>query len=211
MAEVEGIVGNARQGIGEGASDVLRMGKTGCLVVGTAHGEFYEAVSRGRCWAACTATSGVAPGTALGTTSAFYIHNPVGSGVNLVLIAASLGYISGTFGAGAVFATTHAGVSVANPTGTSITPRNLLLGGNASGAALAFTTATVTTQVAIRPLWSFGAILATSVFQPTPAKEQLNGEIVVAPGFGFGIHSVATAGTSPLCVIGATWEEVPIS
>ena len=211
MAEVEGIVGNARNGIGEGAGDVLRMGKTGCLVVGSAHGEFYEACSRGQLWSACTAVGGVAPGTALGTTAAFYLHNPIGSGKNLALIACSVGYLSGTLGAGSIYLTTHAGVAVANPTGTAISPRQTLLGSSAVGVGLAFTTATVITQVAIRPICSFGAALATSVFPPTALKDQINGEIVVPPGFGVGLHAIATAGTTPLVLFGVTWEEAPIS
>lgn len=211
MAEIELEVGESRQGVSDGARTVWRAGKTGEGIVGIAHGSMFEAVSRGLTFSACTATSGVAPGTALGTTAAFYVHNPINSGRNLVLLQASIGYISGTYGAGSTFLTTHAGVAVANPTGTAITPRNMLIGGAAVGVALAFTTATVTTQVAVRPLWSFGAILATSVFQPTACKDFLDGEVLVAPGFGVGIHSVATAGTSPLCVLSATWEEVPIT
>ena len=117
----------------------------------------------------------------------------------------------GTLGAGSIYLTTHAGVAVANPTGTAIVPKQTLLGSSATGAAIALTTATVTTQVAIRPICSFGAMLATSVFPPTVLKDQINGEIVVPPGFGVGLHGIATAGTSPLVLYGMTWEEVPVS
>lgn len=211
MAVIEGVIGSGRNGLGEGTGAEFRQGKTGELVIGSAHGEFYEAAARGKLWSACTAVSGVAPGTSLSTTSAFYLHNPIGSGVNLSLLCASMGYLSGTFGAGSVYLTTHAGVSVANPTGTSIVPKQTLLGSSATAAGIAFTTATVITQIAIRPICSFGAMLATSVFPPTVLKDQLNGEIVVPPGFGVGLHSIATAGTSPLALFGMTWEEIPIS
>jgi len=211
MAEVEGIVGNARNGIGEGVTDVLRIGKTGGLVVGTAHGEHYEAASRGKVWSACTAVGGVAPGTSLSTTAAFWLHNPIGSGVNLSLIEATMGYLSGTLGAGSVYLTSHAGAAAVNPTGTAISPRQTLLGSSATGLALAFTTATVVTQIAIRPVCSFGAILATTAFQPTQLKDQINGAVIVPPGFGVGLHSIATAGTAPLALFGMLWEEIPIS
>jgi len=45
---------------------------------------------------AATAATGVAPGTAIGTTAAFSLHNPLGSGVRLAILVASLAYISGT-------------------------------------------------------------------------------------------------------------------
>jgi hypothetical protein len=189
-----------------------RAGKTGELVIGQAHGDLYEAASRGNVWSACTAVSGVAPGTALGTTSAFYLHNPLNSGKNLVILSASMGYLSGTLGAGSTYLTTHSGVAVANPTGTAITPINgLLAGGSVSGVGKAFTTATVITQIALRPLLSFGPMLATSVFQPTPCNFRLDGEFIVAPGYGIGLHSIATAGTTPLVLFGMSWEEVKSS
>jgi hypothetical protein len=210
MAQQEGIVGNNRSGISDGSTAVARYGRTGCLVVGSAHADYHEATFRGRVFHACTAVSGVAPGTALGTTSAFYLHNPIGSGVVLSIIHASMGYLSGTFGAGSVYYTTHAGVAVASPTGTAITTRNGLIGGNGASVGLAFTTATVTTQVALRPVWNFGPFLASSVLGISPMTDYPDGDIVVPPGYGLGIHSIATAGTSPLCLIGMSWEEVPV-
>ena len=211
MAEFEGIVGNNRFGVGDGAGDVVRMGKTGELIRGDAHGEFYEATSRGLVYSACTAVGGVAHGTSLSTTASFTLHNPLGSGVLLSLICCSMGYLSGTLGLGVMYLTTHAGVAVANPTGTAIVVRQNLLGCSAAGKALAFTTATVATQIAIRPLWSFGPLLATTVFTPFICKDQINGEIIVSPGYGINMHSVAGAGASPLVLCGMSWEEVPIS
>lgn len=210
MTEFEGIVGNNRFGVGDGAGDAFRMGKTGELIQSPAHGEFYEAVSRGTVFSACTATTGVAHGTSLSTTASFTLHNPLGSGVNLSLIAASFGYLSGTLGLGVLYLTTHAGVAVANPSGTAITIRQNLLGASAAGKAVAFTTATVATQIAIRPVTSFGPFLASTVFVPQVVKDYINGEIVVSPGFGVNLHSVAGAGTSPLVLLGMSWEEIPI-
>lgn len=210
MAEFEGIVGNNRAGMGDGAADAFRMGKTGELIQSRAHGEFYETVSRGGTFSACTATGGVAHGTSLSTTAAFCLHNPIGSGVNLSIVSASFGYLSGTLGLGVMYFTTHAGVQVANPTGTAITIRQNLLGSSSAGKALAFTTATVATQIAIRPFTSFGPYLASTVFVPVIAKDYVNGEIVVSPGYGVNLHSVAGAGTSPLVLLGMSWEEVPI-
>ena len=210
MAEFEGIVGNNRAGIGDGAGDVFRLGKTGELVQGRAHGEFFEPVSRGTVFSACTATGGVAHGTSLSTTAAFTLHNPLGSGVLVSILSASLGYLSGTLGLGVMYFTTHAGVAVANPTGAAIVIRQNLLGSAAAGKAIALTTATVVTQIAIRPFTSFGPFLASTVFTPVICKDPVNGEITLAPGYGCNLHSVAGAGSTPLVLIGMSWEEIAI-
>ncbi len=210
MSEFEGIVGNNRAGIGDGAGDVFRLGKTGELVQGRAHGEFFEPVSRAAVFSACTATGGVAHGTSLSTTASFTLHNPLGSGVILSLLTASMGYLSGTLGLGVLYLTTHAGVAVANPSGTAITIRQNLLGSSSAGKALAFTTATVATQIAIRPVASFGPFLASTVFTPVICKDAINGEISVYPGFGVNLHSVAGGGSTPLVLLAMSWEEIPI-
>lgn len=211
MADLVGEVGNNRYGVGDGADVAARLGKTGEVMVSEAHARYYEASSRAVLWSACTATSGVAPGTSLSTTAAFWLHNPIGSGKNLALVTASVGYISGTLGAGSIYLTSHAGVAIANPAGTPIIPRGGMLGVSATPAAAPLTTATVPTQVPLFPLWTFGAALATSVAFPAALSIPLEGMVVVPPGFGVGLHSVATGGTSPLVTFGMVWEEIPIT
>ncbi len=213
MTEFEGIVGNNKFGVADGSSDTIRIAKTGEFTISHTHGEHYEAVSRGNVYTACTVVAGVTTGsTSLATTASFTLHNPIGSGVNLSLITASMGYLSGTLGVGTVYLTTHAGIQTAGPTaGTAITVRNALLGNASAGKALAYTTSTTATQIAIRPVWSFGAGLATTVYQTMVLKDYINGEIIVSPGYGVNLHSVSTAGSTDRVLYGMTWEEVPIS
>src|SRR3972149_2419732 len=64
------------------------------------HGRYYDAAVDGRLFHASPAATGVAPGTAIGTTAAFSLHNPLGSAVDLAILIASMAYISGTLGAG---------------------------------------------------------------------------------------------------------------
>jgi hypothetical protein len=206
------IIGNNRWGLRDGQPGTFRGGKTIEISTGVVHAEYYEAVARGVVWSACTATTGVAPGTSLSTTGALTVHNPIGSGKNLVLLTASMALVSGTLGAGATYLTTHASAAVANPTGTAIVPINLLLGNAATGVALAFTTSSVTTQVPLRPLWSFGAVDPTAAApDPFMLKDYFNGECVVQPGFGVNLHSIAAGGSTPLVILNLTWEEVAIS
>lgn len=211
MAINEIQVGNGRAGVADGTTSTARAGKRNELIVTDGLPKYHEAVERGMAFSGNTAVAGVAPGTVLGTTSAFYLHNPTGSGKLIALVKASLGYLSGTLGAGATYLTTHAaGTPAAVPTGTVITPRNNLIGTTTGSVATCLTTATVITQVPVKPLWSFGAAVATTAFQPTPCEEYFEGEFIVYPGFGVGMHSIAAAGTAPLVLFGCTWIEVPL-
>ena len=55
-------------------------------------------------------------------------------------------------------------------------------------------------------------MLATSVLPIAPAFEEIKGSIMIDPGCFFTIEGIgAGAGTSPLVVIGAEWEEYPIN
>src|SRR5436309_2634152 len=78
----------------------IRYAKTGEQTMTQTHGKYYEGSSRGTMFAACEQGTGIAPGTALGTTACFALYNPVGSGKRLVIQKVSLGYKSGTLGAG---------------------------------------------------------------------------------------------------------------
>ena len=158
-----------------------------------------------------TAVTGVAPGTALGTTTAFSLANPAGSKVNLVVLRATMGYVSGTLGAGVVHYVANTNVVGAAVTGTAITVTAMPIGSQAKGAGLAFTTATVpATPTVLRPFVSLGASLATTAVQPWQIIEDVDGEFVIGPGGVLSLHATAAAGTSPLVTYGMTWAEIPL-
>ena len=199
-----------------------RQGKTGEATVGQAHGKYFEAASRGVLFGAADQGSGVAPGTALGTTGLLALYNPVGSGKLLSVKKVSLGYVSGTLGAGTVF---HCGNlpsnsgaigAVAQPSGgTSLTIYPRYFGvqqptAASKSVAEVRTGATVTTPVILRPFCSLQASLASTAVAPWMAVEDVDGEFVIAPGFCYQLQTVAAAGSTPLVAPGITWEEVPI-
>lgn len=155
-----------------------------------------------------TAATGVAPGTAVGTTAPFALYNPIGSGVNLVILEAQMGYVSGTLGAGVVHYVVNINPAAAAVTGTAIVPVNAYLGGAASAAAPKTTATLPVTPTLLRPFCSLQASLATSVTQPWQVKDIVNGAIIVTPGCSLSLESTAAAGTSPLVVFGMTWAEV---
>ncbi len=214
MSLIEGVVGSNRQGLGDGSPAVARIGKTGEMVVGDVHAEHYEAASRGNIFTAATATTGVAVATlTITTTCSFLLYNPISSGVNLVLIDASCWFVSGTIGGGMLMYTTNSGVAVVSPgVGTAIVPRtSLLSGGNAAPKAVAITTATTAANmVTVRPFCTLLAYAAAALGGVMPYKDQINGELMVAPGYFIGIHGITATGTSPVMGFSMSWEEVPV-
>ena len=176
--------------------------------VADAQPAYAAAALEGNVFSAMTAVTGVAPGTSVSTTSAFTLHNPAGSGVNLVILEGTMGYVSGTFGAGVVTWNANSDDDAAAPTGTAIAEVNMLIGGSANANGRALTTATVPAPTPIRPFASLGASLATTVLGPWVIKDRVDGAIVVKPGCSISLHATAAAGTSPLVVFGVTWQEV---
>lgn len=204
-----GLVGPRKSS--DGASVEPRLGQYGESVVGQAHAKYYEAVSRGRVFSGGTAASGVAPGTAIGTTAAFTLANPAGAKVNLVVLRASVGYVSGTLGAGVIHYVANLNPIAAAVTGTAITAVNALIGSRLQATGLPFTTATLpATPTILRPFVSLGASLASTAVQPWQIVEDVDGEFVIAPGCALSLEGTAAAGSSPLVAFGLTWEEVEI-
>ena len=193
----------------DGDLRVARAGRDLDTIVSNLHGRFYEQAKRGGVFTGQTAATGVAPGTAIGTTAAFSLFNPAGSGVDLVVLKATMGYVSGTLGAGFISYVANIDPAAAATTGTAITPVNALLGGG-KGLGKPFTTATIPAPSVVRPFCSLGASLASTAVQPWQISDDVDGAIVVAPGCTISLHGTAAAGTSPLVVFGMTWEEVPI-
>ncbi len=183
----------------------------GLRVSGT-QSKYQDAVMRGRVFAASTASSGVAPGTTISTTAAFSLYNASTSGVNLVILRASMGFVSGTIGSGSVLFTGNITPGAAATTGTAITGRNCYLGaGQVTSAGAALTTATLPgTPVILRPFCCLTqVVVGTTATGIDTVWQDVDGEFIVAPGCTISLQGLAGAGTSPLVVFGMTWEEVP--
>jgi hypothetical protein len=193
----------------DGTWQPQRLDKTAAAVIAQGHASNAETVSRGNAFFASQAVTGVAPGTALSTTPPLAIWNPPTSGKNLVIMKAYLGYVSGTLGAGSVVLAQSAQATVPS-SGTEIVPVNALLGA-ARGVGRAFTGSTITTAgTIIRPSFTVGAFLATTALVVGLLKDDIDGEIIVPPGYLFIMQEVGAAGTSPVTVMAAMWEELNI-
>ena len=199
-----------RANVASGAYADARMEYDRSLAVFAAHADYYDSVRRGGVFVGGTAVTGVAPGTAIGTTAAFSLYNPLGSGINLVVLRATMGYVSGTLGAGVITYLANNNPAAAATTGTAITAVNCLMGGAVS-AARPFTTATLpVAPTVMRPFVSLQASLASTATAPWQVAEDVRGEFIVTPGCTISLHGTTAAGSSPLVVFGMTWEEFAV-
>jgi hypothetical protein len=192
----------------EGSDGPLAQGTDNELFVTQYHARNYQLAAGGRVVHAQTAVTGVAPGTAVGTTAAFALANPRGSGKNLVVMRTRMIYLSGTLGTGVVSYVAHKDPAQAAISGTAITGVcGKIDGAGAVGAA--YTTATVPTGgTPFRAFATLAPILATSVVFPSVLEDIVDGEIIITAGCAISLQATAAAGTSPLVIYSMTWEEV---
>lgn len=155
--------------------------------------------------------TGVATTTTISTTAMYNLHNPSGSGKLLVILSGSLGYVSGTLGAGTVYWVANTAPVVTAPSGgTPITPVKTLVSAAASGAvALPTFGSTVVAPSILRPAFVLGAALASTAGIWPVLKDDVLGMFIVGQGCSIGFQSHAAAGSSPLVSPGMVWAEVP--
>lgn len=195
----------------DGALKPTRADRTGALVTGDGHGHFREAVYRGACFAASVPVAGVAPGTAFGTTPPLCLWNPPNSGVNADIWKTLMGYVSGTLGAGGICY--GQSPQLTKPTtGTVIVPVNCLLGKLSGGAIQAFSgSTTASTPTIVRPTgFNLAASLASTAASGFVWEDTVDGELMLLPGNVFVMQGLCAAGSSPLVVMSASWEETPV-
>jgi hypothetical protein len=147
----------------DGTTPLLRASKTGDLVVQMGRGTYSEAVVRGNCYSGMTAVAGVSVASlSQGTTGPFTLANPAGSNKNLAVMNVSMGYVSGTFGAGNLTYSVNTNASAAAVTGTALTPTNNLVGqGNNAVAKLVTTSTLPATPTPIRNFVNLDAFVGT--------------------------------------------------
>jgi hypothetical protein len=194
----------------------VTMGKHGEMLVSRLGPEFYNLSLRSKLFIGNQLPAGAAPALWSATTQQCGLLNPLGSGVNLVLMDLNGTYVSGTGiinglclayvpNCGSGVATGSAGVTVA----TTITP----ICANLSGAVAAgvFMSAAITTAAPTR-LWNLG--LNTEVGAVSAATERsliynINGKIIVPPGYAIMVGANITGITS-VYSFGLMWAELPV-
>ncbi len=206
-------VGGKVGGVGpsaDGTFSALRLGKSMEMIMQQAHGKYYEAASRGKLYSACIGAAGVAPGTALSTAPAMTIYNPSNSGILVAIKKVSVGYLSGTLGAGMFVHSQNASQVAAPTSGTELVPVCALLNGS-RGTAKAFTGSTISaTSTIVRPSISVGAFLATEASVPGYLSDEVDGSIVIPAGVAYCYQGIMAGGSTPLVIIGVMYEEISV-
>jgi hypothetical protein len=206
--QVEGRVGV--QTLQDGTQQPPRLGKSGEIVGGDAHGHFYEANYRAGLFIASTPVAGVAPGTAFATSQgAFALYNPTGNTKNACIKKSSFVFLSGTLGAGIFCYGSSA--QAAAPTGTAIVAKSGQMGNGATPTCSAFSNLTAYTTAAtlVKAIWSVGALVTSALIFP-PLIDLVDDEIILTPGNLLIMQEIGAAGTTPLGLFSMTWEEVPV-
>jgi hypothetical protein len=179
-------------------------------LVSQGHAALYEPSRLGRIFTACTPVAGVAPGTALSATPPLTLYNPQQSGMQLSLLFASLGYISGALGAGSLVFGCNPTPSMAVPTGGTELVSLCELIGSPRGIGKAYQGATLAAApVILRPVWTLGVADGTT----KDIEDHVlacNGIPLIASGCSVSLQGIAAGGTTPLVLLSLTWEEVPI-
>jgi hypothetical protein len=207
MALAEGLVASTRLGT-EGTPAHETFDRSWALRTSPA---LYEEVMNGSMFYASVAVAGVDHAASLTTTAPFALRNPVGSSVDLVVHAVTMGYVSGTLGAGFLAAGQYLeSATNATPTGTAVVATGGLKLGLGAPQGKPLETVTLTAGATlIFPLRDISPKLATSAITAQDGITVLPVPIVVPPGASLVLSGVCgAAGTSPRVTLGAIWREV---
>ena len=191
-----------------GSTEALRGDNTGAIVVTQAHAVNAEAVLGRATFIVSTAVGGVAPGTALSTTPPLVLLNPLNSGKTLIVISTSLGYVSGTLGAGSIVYAHYTPQATIPSGGTELTPIRTYIA-PVRGIGRVFQGSTLSgTPVILRPAYMMGAALASTALGISIAKDLVDGAICVPSATAFVMQGIAASGSTPLVLMSITWEEI---
>ena len=214
MADPMTIRGQVRpdNAFGLTGEQIIRLGRGGDLLVNILP-PMYWATKAGRVYHASTPDGGVAPGTDItSTTAPVCLYNPIGSGVDLVVVNARVAYVSGTLGAGDIYWVANVNSAAAAVTGTALTVVRGYIEATGGAIGRPFHTATLPAAgTLMRVFGSIDATLASTVGMGTYVLEDNpEGTIVVPPGTSVSLLADAAAGATPLLAYSFTWIEVPV-
>lgn len=185
----------------DGYEGPFRLGKMADQIVSELHGKYYEQAYRGNMFAVANQAA-VTTTAALATTwTGLGISNPVGSGVNLVILR----FTCSQFAVGAAAAVGL--MTGSGQTAGSLTPRNRVVGGVAAKAT-ASAGATIATPVLEEVYGSVGSLATTGYGLQNGIQADIAGSLIVPPGFF--VASYTTIVTTTALIFGLLWEEVPV-
>lgn len=186
-----------------GGRNPLRMSNMGAQIMALLHGPKYATNYEGRRFGASNQAA-VATTAGLATTfTGLAVANPAGSGFNLVMDRFSYANTVAVPTACAVGLMTGAGAAAG-----SLTVRSKKTGSTVGSVATASAGATIATPVLEEIYSAHGTIATTGQGSGAPMIVELDGSIIIPPGFY--IASYTSAATTAAFIFSMSWEEVPI-
>lgn len=187
-----------------------RASRTGALVTADAHGRYAEGSSRGKSFFVCNSAAQALSLTGTTTYTGLVLYNKPASGVNFHLNVAAFAPTIAETGVGAVILFYQAiAASLPSLTTTNVANGALcscLNGTTSPNASVASSCTLAANPLFLRPLIGIPWVTATAQ-AALLCKDEIAGELVIAPGAGVGIVAVTTAITG-IGYFG--WEEVPV-
>lgn len=211
---VQGEVGpSSSNSTATGVNIALRQGQLGEVVVQQLHGRMYETNYRGNLFcsyinALTIASTHATPLAAGSGTPIIGLHNPLGSGVNLVIQRTAYNTTSGTPGGPLLY---NLIVNPQNITAASAgTYFNCSSLQQSGSKARLFNNTATTGSTAGTPLRIMGGTTTTAAAAGIyMVIDNVEGAIIVPPGLMLGLAATA-AGTSHIIGAFLEWEEIPI-
>jgi hypothetical protein len=199
----------------DGSRFLLRQDKTGALVFSAGHGQYREAVSRGRVFsqavktATVTATTDISPLPATTGRALLGIINPAASGFTASVLKIGISTVSGTPG-GPFYLDVVPNAGVAATLAASSAPMNVSTF-QAAGSAMRGLAAAVPAQAVVatllRPLGGPAAVAAGAGMYHV--DEDVGGSIELPQNSLLAVTAHAT-GTSHVISGYIIWEEIPV-
>ena len=182
---------------------------TGSSLYSDLHGKWYNAAKNGFVFSA-NVTAVTLPVVAATLASKFSIYNQAGSGKNLELISADIGFVSTVTVVDVVGLYYEQSASL-NPTSITFgTAVGGLIGNSTTpvgkfATALTHTSGITPTRLMI--LSTFGAVTSTA---DNPIHYDFDGKVIVPPGTIISIAMSTGAGAASATDIGLSWAEWPV-
>lgn len=204
--------------LSDGKFEDLRLGKSGELVVTGLHGKYYEQNYRGNLFAASASLSAnVIMNSFTNTTiNVLVLHNPPGSGKNLILIRTYLTLgtppsTNQTAGAFVYVYATNATIGTTDDGSLAWGPLSCMLGRNNKSVAVVHGSAIPSSAIAI--LYPIASKMGAT--NPASTNKRLidepDGLIILTPGTTLGVQEVnADTGSNWTTSVTYIWEELPI-
>lgn len=180
----------------------VRLDRQGGMVTSNLHGFYAEQAQKGNVFYAANQAA-VSTTAALATTwTGLGLANPSGNSYNFVLLRFGFAQVAaGVAGAVGLMYSTNSGLAAA------ITPVNAKLNGRAS-TGIVDNGATIATPVLMDVYGAIGSVATTAYGVVGGQFVQLDGSIVVPPGYS--ILTYTTAACTTAHIFSFVWEEVPV-